>query len=1330
LCDCKETAVSIPGALADGALVTVPPSWRPELPVSPPSPLDGATLSTDTGGTVPLDIRAVGEGVHAIVGTSDVAQSLRLDLPCGVADAFAGGGAQFVAMNLRGRVLDGWLTDAASKQTYFHAPVLYSSAGWALVVDTSLRYSIDCAAASPSVVSVTVPCGVLRAFLVVGTPRRCVSVITEMTGRAPLAPPWAFGVWHNVRSGPSAVVEQAARLRAERIPASALWIDDHYCAEHNDGDGWPGNYPLARYGSVAEMRELVAAVHGMGFKALTYVNCMLYRDTPWFTDAVQRGLVVRDASGAPLLIPFFHPLHAHEGIVDFEEDMAAILDFTNPEAVAAWQDNVRALLTDVGWDGWMEDFGEQVPADALMHDGSRGVDAHNRYALLYHGATASVRASCKPDAVVFARSGYLGTQAQLPVYWGGDQLCEWSREFGIGSVIPAGLSAGLIGVGAWGCDISGLFAMPEKPLSTGAADRELWMRWCQLGALTPVMRTHLGFKPAPTPPLDLWHDGEMTAHFRRWAEFHVRLFPYLDMCARENAATGVPIMRAMLLEFPDDPACWDLSDQYMLGPSLLVAPVLTRGSRERRLYVPEGEWLELGTAVRHVGPSWVTVDAPLDRIPVLQRAGTIVPMLAETPLTLVDARLGSGEYDVELMVAPVAGAGSSAVLGDGTRVSLSGAALTVSGRERTYLVRANGAFMGLARGAALDFELTPAVWLLSVGGADAEAASAAIQRARAVEGARGVHHDEAIVPEPPRPGAESVVRARAAAEAGVAAGFIHYTTDGSSPEEPSGARATVSMQPVADADPEAPAAWQATVPPLPDGTVLRYAIEMRDAQGAPVWAEDAGPGLEHPDPDVFFARPAARVFRHAVHRPRVPSWIAEATVYHLLVDRFARDGGGAVAAPDDVRFLQFAGGTLRGITARLDHLAHLGVDCVLLSPITPGEMHVTYDVKDLLGVDPRFGTLEDVRALLREAHARGIRVLLDTETSYLGVRHPAAVQARTDPDSPYRSWFHWQHWPDRWYSWFSGRIFMGVDHTNPDARRALLDAARFWIDVGFDGYRLDSAAATPFEFWAEFGEVVRSANPEAVTLGEAFGEVSFVRHYRGRLSGVFDFHMCHLLRRGFAAGDEPLGALDSLMRTRVAETDEEDGELVRAIFVENHDMPRFSRLAGEDDRRLLTGLTALLTMGPTPILYYGSEAGLRQGRELDIDPDARLPMPWGSAQDAALLDRVRALVHLRRDLPALRRGAWRPLLASDDTWAYLRDAGGIDRAVVVLHRGDAAATIDVPLGDVWPDGTRVRDVLGIVADAVVRGGALRIVLPPWSAAVLVGSAQGAANGGV
>ncbi len=1354
----------VDGRAGDGGLVRVPADWQPPEAAPLPAVLAEARLLTDSGDVVPLHIQALAGDVHAIEGTLETSRFLCLSLPLGPADHLVGGGAQFCSLDLRGRVIDGWISDAASQQTYFHAPVVLCSAGWMLVVDTTARYAMDCGVSDPSRLAFTVPGGSLRAVLVSGTPQRCISVVTSLTGRAAMPPPWAFGVWHNVRSGVDAVERAAQRLREARIPGSALWVDDHYCAELNDGDGWPGNYPLARYGAVDEMRGLVSRLHALGFKALTYVNPMVYRDTPWYREALSRGLVVRDASGGPLHLRFFTPLHAREGIVDFEEDVAALLDFTNPETVEAWRANVRRLLCDVGWDGWMEDFGEQVPPDALLHDGSSGALAHNRFALEYHAATAAERVECKPDSVVMARSGWLGGQALANAYWGGDQLCEWSADFGIASVIPAGLSAGLIGVGTWGCDISGLFALPEKPLATGAGDRELWMRWCQLGAMTPIMRTHLGFKPEPTPPLDMWHDEEMTECFRRAATLHMRLFPYLWACARECADTGMPIMRALLLEFPDDPQCWTIADQFMLGPSLLVAPVLERGARRRRVYLPKGTWFEVGDAAGLrgplLGPGWVEVEAPLDRVPLFQRAGTIVPLLAETPQTLAEERFARGGYDLELWVAPLSGDGASVLaLPDGTRLALRGARLDVSGPERSYLVKAHGMFLGLARGTALDFELSPAVVAVERGeAASVDRGRAVIEVARREESARGVHHDDAVSPQPPRPMQPFTVRARAESSLDVAAMRVHWRHDGAA------VAAVTEMQPVspvpqvppvprsdgggaaaatgAAAEPpgrplvsdglapvgasEAAAAgggdesddawWEAALPALPDGTTVRYSIEAVRRDGTSVWAEDAGPGLEFPDPEVVFARPPAREFRTVVGEPSVPRWFREATVYHLLVDRFGAGGGASLPHDGDVRFLQFAGGTLRGITEHLDHLSDLGVDCLLLSPITPGEMHVTYDAKDLRSVDPRFGSLDDVRTLLREAHGRGMRVLLDSETSYLGVRHPAAVHARTHADSPYRDWFHWHRWPDRWYSWFSGRIFASLDHTNPAVRRELLDAARFWLDLGVDGFRLDSAAATPLEFWSEFGETVRTARPDAVTLGEAFGTTASLRRYMGRLTGVFDFHLSHLLRSGLGTATAPLTDLDALMRTRTAEQADENGGLARALFVENHDMPRMSSLAPSRSH-LLAALTALLTLGPTPILYYGTEVGVPQGPTPSIDPDARLPMRWGTAQDSHLHAEIRRLVHLRRDTPALRSATWRSLLATPDTWAYQRGSAG-DSVCVVLHRGDAPATVDIPVADIWPDGTALRDLLGTVADTPVADGRARLALPDCGAVVL------------
>jgi alpha-glucosidase len=164
------------------------------------------------------------------------------------------------------------------------------------------------------------------------------------------------------------------------------------------------------------------------------------------------------------------------------------------------------------------------------------------------------------------------------------------------------------------------------------------------------MREHLGFHDAT--PVDAWTSAATLDTWRRAAGWHLQLFPYLYALAEEASRTGLPILRGMMLEFPYDPECWILNDQYLLGPALLCAPVLERGARERRVYLPRGAWYDWWTGERHEGPGRVTVPAPLERWPVLQRAGTSVPLLRDVPLDLNDERYANGDYDVEVRVRP------------------------------------------------------------------------------------------------------------------------------------------------------------------------------------------------------------------------------------------------------------------------------------------------------------------------------------------------------------------------------------------------------------------------------------------------------------------------------------------------------------------------------------------------------------------------------------------------------------------------------------------------------------------------------------------------------
>ncbi|MHB8718500.1 MAG: TIM-barrel domain-containing protein [Candidatus Dormibacteria bacterium] len=1284
-------------------------------PRAEPRALTGARA---IGGT-PLTTRRVLDDVWLLEATG--AGPLDLVLPLDAGHHVAGGGEQFGELDLAGRVLEGWCFDGAGRFSYLHAPVFHCSAGWTLIVDTVSRYTADVGASEASGFRFRVPDGRLRAFLVDGPPRRGLEMLLQLTGTAPAPPAWAFGVWHNVRGGAASVLEEARRLQAERVPVSALWIEDHYDPETNDGDGWPGNYEPGEY---PENTALVRDIHSLGLRALTYVNPMLYRDTPACDDAMARGLVVRRDDGSPYWQRFFHPLHGRRGMVDFEEDIAVPLDFTNPAAVSWWQEKVSRLLTERDWDGFMEDFGEQVPADARLACGARGEDVHNLYPLLYHGATAATREACKPDSVVFARSGWLGSQRYANVHWGGDQLCSWDPATGMPAVIPAGLSAALSGIGVWGLDISGIVTPDGVPLEESAGDRELWLRWCQLGALTPVMRTHLGFKPEPTPPVDVWHDGELTDAFRRDATFHLRLFPYLYSLAMESCSGGLPVMRPLLLEYPDDPQTWTVQDQFLLGDALLVAPVLERGARSRSLYLPRGRWYQWSTGDVHEGPAWITVDAPLDRIPLFQREGTVLPLLADTaPLSLCDDRFERGDYDLELHVTP--DGESRRLLHDGTTLELRDGDLEVAGRHRTVLVRCMGEPAGLAHGERLTFDLRVMQRLAQVrrhGGVGGPARSA-IDSERLAESRRRLHHDEMVEPEPVRPGVAAVLTVRESPEVALESLILRWRSDGGDPLVEEGIqqipmqRRARSLARARGVDAAAPAMtgesvvtatpdeggsgrlWSASIPPQEEGVRVRYAFAGRNA-GGEVWVEDAGPPLEAPDVDVAFVRPPERRFSYAVTSRRVPAWLQEAVIYHVLVDRFHPGGHGTLPADADVRFLQHAGGTLRGLLEHLDHISELGADTLLLSPITPGEMHVPYDATDLCDVDPRLGTVADARALLSEAHSRGMRVLLDTEMSMLGYRHPHAVEARRDPRSPYRDWFRWHEWPHRPYSWFGGRMLVTLDHGNPGVRSALIGAARWWLDLGFDGFRLDSAAMAPFDFWTEFGAAVRDANPDAVTLGEVFGSVESLGHWRGRLDGVFDYTVAHRLRSCYGAREQTPRDVAAAMLTM---SQLHPHDLISPVFLETHDVSRFTHIAGEDSRaRLRQALAVMLTLGPTPVLYYGTEVGRRQGPASDIDPDARLPMPWGDAQDRELFDEVRALLSLRRESAALRRGAHIPLQGDDTVLAFLReDPGSGQTFVVAANSGTADAELDLSV-----DALIATPHLG-TRNAVVGGGRLR-----------------------
>ena len=280
---------------------------------------------------------------------------------------------------------------------------------------------------------------------------------------------------------------------------------------------------------------------------------------------------------------------------------------------------LRRLLTETGYDGWMHDFGEYTPRDAVFADGRTGEEIRNLYPTLYHRSAAEICREAKPDHAYFVRSGYIGSNQWAPAAWPADQHTDWSLDRGLPSIIPAALSVGICGTNTWGPDIGGFFDAYDG--SDIARSTELWIRWCQFGALTPLMRDHLGPKRMSTPEaIDLWSNAQTVDTWRRYARLHNALVPYLYAYAKEAHETGVPTMRHMVLHHPEFPEAQEQDYQYFLGRELLVAPVVEQGATTREVWFPPGTWYSFWDDRVWTGPGYATAPAPIEQIPLFVRA--------------------------------------------------------------------------------------------------------------------------------------------------------------------------------------------------------------------------------------------------------------------------------------------------------------------------------------------------------------------------------------------------------------------------------------------------------------------------------------------------------------------------------------------------------------------------------------------------------------------------------------------------------------------------------------------------------------------------------------
>jgi cyclomaltodextrinase len=425
-----------------------------------------------------------------------------------------------------------------------------------------------------------------------------------------------------------------------------------------------------------------------------------------------------------------------------------------------------------------------------------------------------------------------------------------------------------------------------------------------------------------------------------------------------------------------------------------------------------------------------------------------------------------------------------------------------------------------------------------------------------------------------------------------------------------------------------------TLPGQPPGTVVRYRLSVVDPAGKETFA----------DQGAYYA--------YYVDDDPLPEWTRDAVVYEIFVDRFSPGGGNSWLNPEGPA--GFYGGTLLGITERLDYLADLGVNALWLTPIFPSPSHHGYDATDIFTIEPRFGSQADLRRLLDEAHRKGIRVILDFVANHWSAAHPTFQAARQDHSSPYMSWYNFKDWPAEYETFFGVKSLPQINLREPQARQHLLDAAAYWLDFGVDGYRLDYAIGPTPDFWADFRRVTRQKRPDCWTFAEVVEPSDSQIAFHGLLDGCLDFMLLEALRQTFAFGRWDAAHLAAFLNRHEAFF---PGDFSRPSFLDNHDMNRFLWSVQGDMRRLKMAALCQFSLAGPPVIYYGTEVGLSQERDVrqgrrGLPEEARLPMLWDEDQNSELLDYYRNLIHLRRQEPALRWGVRRTLIAEGSQLAY------------------------------------------------------------------------------
>jgi alpha-glucosidase (family GH31 glycosyl hydrolase) len=614
------------GLAVTAGLIAVASQNPAALPWRQQDPLLGGVLSARDGSLARVVCDSV-PGYAALDVHAAPGRAVTLDLAVEPGERFFGAGERFgSSAELNGQVLDNGSADGMGQPgtptSYSPTPFVLSSRGYGLQLDTAADATFDFSRSDQVVIHAAIP--QLRVYVLTGPdPSTVLAHHAQLVGLPPLPPQWGLGVWKSLIGGPDRVTADTAALQDAGVPLDAVWIYD--LVDGTSGFGWPwpvyGPVPTGTYPDPA---ALIADLHRRGLAVLGYLTPFVLAGHPGYAEAAVAGYLVTNRGGTVFTEPWMG-------------EQRAYVDFTNPAASAWWQARVRYAIGTLGFDGAMQDYGENAPLEGVYFDGEPGTSVRNLYPVLYAQAARRAAQAVKPnDTVLFARSGYTGSQAFVTGRFTGDQTRDWSPSTGLPAVLAGMLNGSVSGWPYWGPDIGGFLD------GTGAQDPELWSRWAELGALSPVMRDMLG---AQADPLGVQTDPATVATFRGYARLHHALEPYLYRLAQQAHSTGLPLMRPLWLAAPGDPAAWDADDEYMLGPDVLVAPVLHSGMTARTVYLPPGAWQDYWSSQTHVGPGTIAVSAPTQQVPLFTRVGSLLclppPSALNLPQNPTDSPSGS-----------------------------------------------------------------------------------------------------------------------------------------------------------------------------------------------------------------------------------------------------------------------------------------------------------------------------------------------------------------------------------------------------------------------------------------------------------------------------------------------------------------------------------------------------------------------------------------------------------------------------------------------------------------------------------------------------------------